>query len=193
MEAKRCPVCNTSRVLAGSIKGGESSLTFVPTGIPGSLFETGVPLIWHVCLACGYAWGSVTPQALRHFVEVRGGELLKQHIERLDKGVGHDLPDFLKSHQADEHVAEIDELVLAGKRAEATRRYRELSRATWDQAIETMQGWRNLKRDQKLALFGWPPEEKRPVPTSVSDHPMVDPWIDRVLPRHDSGPEPVDP
>ena len=193
MEPKRCPVCQASTTLVGSVRGSDRSLVFLPSGIQPSLFEPGVPLIWHACLSCGHLWAGVAPGALRNFVDVRGTEMLKQHVEQLDKGLAHDLPDFLKSRQAADQAAEIDGLILAGKPKEATRRYRELTGATWDQTLEIMRTWQNFKRDEKLALFGWHTEGKVPAfMTNDDDNPMADRWLDGLPARRPPDDGPVD-
>jgi hypothetical protein len=193
MEAKRCPMCQKSMVIVGSGRAVDRSVTFVPSGIQPSVFEPGVPPTWNACLACGHLWASVAPQSLRAFIAARGSELLKQHVDQLDRGPAYDLPDFLKARQAAEKVAEIDGLILAGRQTEATRRYRELTRATWDRALETMRGWRNLKRPEKLALLGWAPDEKASaVISEANGHPMADHWLDAVPVRSRPGRGPVE-
>src|SRR5205814_420786 len=105
---------------------------------------------------------------LRAFISTRGSELLRQHVSRLDHGWRYGLPDFLKCRFAAEKAAEIDDLMLAGKQVEATRRLHELSGKTWDQTLATIQAWRNLGRERKLALFGWDPVEKHPAVGSAT-------------------------
>ena len=110
MEAKSCPMCKGSVVLAGSVMAGFATpLSFVPHGVRPSLSEQGVPMTWVACLSCGHAWLQVAPQDLRACVASRGTELLKQRLARLDHGPHHDLPDLPGAIQAADWVAEIDE------------------------------------------------------------------------------------
>jgi hypothetical protein len=54
-----------------------------------------------------------------------------------------------------------------------------LTACTWDEAIDAVRGWHNLKRAEKLARFGWcpkgAPEKDDP---EGRDHPMRDPLLD---------------
>jgi hypothetical protein len=84
-------------------------------------------------------------------------------------------PDAIEAAQK---VAEIDALVLL-RQSEATRRYRDLAACTWDQAINDVRGWHNLKRAEKLARFGWVLKEpRRKDDPEGRDHPMRDPLLD---------------
>jgi hypothetical protein len=181
VEAKSCPMCKGSVILAGSAMAGFATpLSFVPHGMRPSLSEQGVPMTWVACLSCGHTWLQVAPQDLRACIASRGTELLKQRLARLDRGPHHDLPDLAGAIQADEWVAEIDELIMAGKQVEATRRYHELSGKTWDETLETMREWRDLKLAGKLSLFLQPAQEKpAPGAKDVADHPMADRWLDQ--------------
>jgi hypothetical protein len=115
---------------------------------------------------------------LRANIETYGNELIKQHIEPSISGPYQGLPDIPEARQAADGVAEIDALVLAGRGGEV-RRYRDLTNTTWDQALEVVRGWRDLKRAQKLALFGWHPKGKaQPDETALRDHPMRDRFLD---------------
>ena len=51
-------------------------------------------------------------------------------------------------------VAEIDALVLAGHLPAATRRLRELTGRTWDEAVNSMRNWRASKRRAKARDIG---------------------------------------
>jgi hypothetical protein len=77
-----------------------------------------------------------------------GDELAKQDMELAGAEPGHSLPDMPQARGAAQGVAEIDALIRAEKRAEATRRYQDLTAATWNQAIDTIRGWRDLKLGQ---------------------------------------------
>ncbi len=126
--------------------------------LPGILFCGGP----HVCVSCGHLWSSIDPQALRDYIQAHGSELLKQRIDESDHGPYRGLPDSELAHEIADKVAEIDALVQCGKPG-AAGRYRELRGVTWDQAIKETRNWRDLKRDEKLAFFGWEPKKKQPV------------------------------
>jgi hypothetical protein len=174
-------MCNASTIIAGSVLVGFGTpMAFVPHGVHPSLSEPGVPMTWRACLSCGHTWNHVAPQDLRACIANRGTELLRQHVARLEHGPHHDLPDLPGAILAGQHVAEIDDLILAGKQTEATRRYRELTGKTWDQTLETMRDWRDLKRAAKLARFLWEAEEKsKASSTDATNHPMADRWLDQ--------------
>jgi hypothetical protein len=130
-------------------------------------------------LSCGHVWTRLQPDELRAFIGLSGTELGKQHFETILHGPYHDLPNVPAAHGAADKVAELDALVASGKDAEATRRYRDLSGMTWDQAIAGIWGWRYQERAKKLALFGWPPKEKTPTDEAEAEgHPMRDRWLD---------------
>ncbi len=134
---------------------------------------------FHCCLCCGHVWGRLRPEELRAFLGLNASELGKQHFETILDGPYHDLPDQPAAHEAADKVAEIDALMVTGKDAGATRRYRELTGTTWDQAIAGISAWRYHDRAKKLALFGWPPKEKTPAEgTEPEGHPMRDRWLD---------------
>jgi hypothetical protein len=120
------------------------------TGAPGA------------CVSCGHLWSSVDPGVLREFIRTHGNELAKQQLDDFDHGLTRGLPDTGPAREAAEKVAEIDALVRSGKIG-AVGRYRELRGVTWDQAIKETRNWHDLKRDEKLTLFGWEPKTKQPV------------------------------
>jgi hypothetical protein len=197
MDANCCPMCQKATIIVGSVRtmDGHFAFEFVPGDIRALLFQRGVlvQFRWNACLSCGHVWSSVAPQELRAYIAGRGTELLKQRVDQLNHGPAHDLPDLPKAHQAAEKVAEIDGLILAGKQVEANRRYREFTRSTWDQVVDTMRSWRNLKRPQKLALLGWAPDEKPPaVIPEATGHPMADYWLDALPAQGRSGQNPVE-
>jgi hypothetical protein len=89
------------------------------------------------------------------------------------------VPDDPEAREAAERVAEIDALVLADRRPEATRRYREVTGTSWDDALAALRGWHDLERTNKLALCGWCPKEPYRIDKlEEPSHPMLDPWID---------------
>jgi hypothetical protein len=121
----------------------------------------------------------LAPERLRVFIKRYGTELAKQHLESLVAGPYHGVPDDLEARAAAEGVAEVDALVLAERQGEATRRYRELTGTTWDQAVDVIHGWHNLERAKKLALCGWCPKDSPQAKDSeVRDHPMLDHRLD---------------
>jgi hypothetical protein len=76
-------------------------------------------------------------------------------------------------------VIQIDILMMEEKQPEATRLFRELTGKTWDQAIDSIRGWRDLKRAEKLALFGWCPKNtSKPDLSEVLAHPMHERLLD---------------
>jgi hypothetical protein len=180
MEAKHCPMCQASTVLVGSVYSEGGALAFAPTGSHVPLWGLNFPLRWNTCLSCGNVWTSVNVQGVRAAIEASGSELLKQQVERLDHGPHHDVPSVPGALKASERVAEIDDLFLAGKEVEATRRFHELTGCTWDETVDSLRGWRQFKRAKKLALFGWQ-TEKKPAAAGAggtSEHPMADRWLD---------------
>jgi hypothetical protein len=180
MDARRCPVCASLAVVAGKLAvPGEAAagFYFVPVGTRGPTWRTGgvrLPQVLHACAACGHLWTSVGADVLREFLARHGTELAQQLLAAREHGPGHDLPDCPEARQAATHTAEIDALVLEGRQPEATRRYRELARVTWDQAVDTVRTWRDLGRAEKLALFGWRPKE----PAGDPGHPLHDRELD---------------
>jgi hypothetical protein len=119
------------------------------------------------------------PEKLRTYVHDRGGMLAWDHLQSLELGPAHDLPDCPEARQAGERVAEIDGLVLNGRQPEATRRYRELLGVKWDRAIDDVRGWREHSRAEKLAKFGWAPKQSLSANGSQAVvHPMHDPILD---------------
>ncbi|AGA24610.1 hypothetical protein [Singulisphaera acidiphila] len=133
----------------------------------------------HSCLSCGHVWTSLAPDKLRSLIQSRGAELAKQHLASLDLGPAHDLPDVAEARDAAVKAAEIDALVLAYKQPEATRRYRQFTTTTWDEAIGTIRNWHHFKRREKLAMFGWHSKEtSKADELKRLDHPMSDPLLD---------------
>jgi hypothetical protein len=122
---------------------------------------------------------SVDPDLLRAFIVNHGNELARQQLEYIEAGPYHGLPKSAEAYAAADRIVEIDSLVASGRTSEATRRYRELMHATWDQAIDALRGWSGLKREEKLARVGWRPKEAAPAKEAGSgDHPLRDSWLD---------------
>ncbi len=184
MEAQSCPKCAASTVIAGSIANsgeGGVGIFFVPFGNRSVRLQIGVELSssFLYCLSCGHLWASVTPEKLRRLIEIHGTELAKQHYDSLSAGPYRGLPDYPEAREAADKVAEIDALVLAGKDGEATRRYRDLTGTTWDQALALVHGWHRMDRSRKLALCGWCPKDPPGFEKSeMREHPMLDRWLD---------------
>ncbi len=171
MEPVHCPSCGASKILAGLVmsmrEGG--GVCFVPEGTRFLRGKRGIDLSGRFlhCLSCGHLWlnKGLTPAVLREFIRTYGMELTNDWFDALIDGPGHDLPDLPEACEAAAKVAELDALVIADRRPEATRHYRELTGTTWDQAIEFMRHWPERKRAEKLAHFGWQPKAKpSPVP-----------------------------
>jgi hypothetical protein len=121
----------------------------------------------------------VAPEELRTFIERHGKEVAKQHRDASELGSDHGLPNCHEASEAAQGASEIDALVLAGMQREASRRYRQLTRTTWDQAFKTVGGWHDLERSKKLALLGWCPKDKPQVGESAMlNHPLRDRLLD---------------
>lgn len=185
MEVESCPNCASAKTLPGHLHsggGGGAFLTpLILTPVGAGIQRIGVTVSsgFHCCLSCGRVWGRLNPDQVQAFIGTHGTKLGKQCLETLLKGPYHDLPDHPAAREAAEHVAEIDALMVAGQKGVATRRYRDLTGKTWDEAIADMLHWSARERAEKLALFGWCPKEKpddkhgQPV-----SHPMRDRWLD---------------
>ena len=121
MESYRCPKCDSSTVMPGIVSSmgeGGSCSSFVPHGtLPSSknLWRAGVnlPYGFLACLSCGHLWSSLAPEDVRALIREHGTELAKQHLESLDSGPLHDLPDTPGSaREAGQRVAELDALCI---------------------------------------------------------------------------------
>jgi hypothetical protein len=180
MEAARCPRCNATTVIPGYVPSGEGvANSFVPYGTRASVALRGVKQTFLACWSCGHVTTSVAPEELRAYIERYGNELSKQHVERIEAGPYHDLPDCSEARKAADGVIQIDSLIMVGRQPEATRLFRELTGKTWDQAIDSIRGWRDLKRAEKLALFGWCPKNSSKLDQSEAlGHPMHDRLLD---------------
>jgi len=140
--------------------------------------RAGVELRYACCLTCGHLWTHLPPRELRAAIKY-GTEVVKQHVETLVAGPYHDVPELPAAREAAEKAAEIDALFVVGKLPEATRRYRELTGCTWDQAVAAIRGWQDLKRLEKLAQLGWYTKEMLEAEKSrVREHPMHDLLVD---------------
>jgi hypothetical protein len=184
MESDRCPKCGSPTVIAGHVTGSRSvpADVFVPSDVRLLRLRQGVALdgaTFRCCVSCGHLWAGLRPEDLRAFIEAYGDELAKQDVRPTDVGVDDGLPDLPEALGASRGVAEIDALIRAERRQEATRRYRDLTGGTWDQAIDAIRGWRDLTRDQKLVLFGWRPKGvSRDGRAKPYDDPMHDLLLD---------------
>jgi hypothetical protein len=181
MEARRCPRCDATTVIPGYVANGEGMANgFVPVGTQaGGIILRGVKQTFLACWTCGHVAISVAPEELRAHIESHGNELIKQHVERIKAGPYFDLPDCSEARKAADGVIQIDFLIMEGRHREATRLFRELTGKTWDQAIDGIRGWRDLKRAEKLARFGWVLKNaSKPDQSEVPSHPMHDRLLD---------------
>jgi hypothetical protein len=176
MEAGRCPRCDATTVIPGYVPSGEGVVanSFVPYGTRAR----GVKQTFLACWSCGHVSMSVAPEELRAYIKRYGNELIQQHVERIEAGPYHDLPDSSEACKAADGVFQIDSLIMEGRQPEATRLFRELTRKTWDQAIDSIRVWRDLKRAEKLAWFGWSPKiTSKPDRSEELSHPMLGPLL----------------
>jgi hypothetical protein len=178
MEAERCPNCGDSKcfpVVARTSEGGY--VTFAPMGT--SAFP-GVSLASSLCcLTCGHVWARLDPDQVRSAIGVHGSKLAKQYLKLIVDGPYHDLPEDPAAREAADRVFEIDGFMILFKDRDATRRYRDLTGKTWDQAIADIKRWHQLDRAEKLALLGWCPKEKTEAKEDEAlAHPMRDRWLD---------------
>lgn len=169
MSSATCPQCGRSTVFSGGITHGPDTMVqarnFVPTdqlpiwrAYPGILLM-GEP---QVCVSCGHLWSSVDPQDLRKYIQAHGSELLKQRLDESDHGPYRGLPETDLAREIADKISEIDALVQSSLPG-FVGKYRELRGVTWDQAIKETRHWRDLTREEKLALFGWESKKKGPV------------------------------
>jgi hypothetical protein len=183
MESARCMKCGSSKLVAGQVP---RCFAFVPNaaclhfGPPEGVRLRLESNTAFACLSCGHVGSlSVDPDFLRTFIVDHGNELARQQLECLEAGPYHDLPKSAEAYAVADRVVEIDSLVAMGRKPEATRRYRELMHATWDQAIGALRDWSGLTREEKLARAGWRPKEAAPSKeTATGVHPMRDHWLD---------------
>ncbi|ODU00831.1 MAG: hypothetical protein ABS79_02705 [Planctomycetes bacterium SCN 63-9] len=115
---------------------------------------------FNACLKCGLTWSYLSPTKLRHQIQKYGGELARQELDEIDRGIYRDLPDTCLAREIAEKIAEVDLVVRKGQFG-AVGRYRELRNVPWDQAIKEMQNWASLTRAEKLELFGWVSKKKK--------------------------------
>jgi hypothetical protein len=105
-------------------------------------------------MSCGHVWMTLDLKDLRVHARMHANELIRQHLESLEHGPHRGLPDSAEAREVDDQVAAIDCLLITGKQGEATRRYRERTGCTWDEALEKIREWPDLKRSVKLSLLG---------------------------------------
>jgi hypothetical protein len=165
-------------VVAGRVDVNEASAHgFAPRGLKGwnIVYVPTNPEFW-ACADCGLVWSNVVANALAGFLEHNLGPLGMECYRALRGGAAWDLPDSDQAHAAAEAVLEINRLVLLDKRPEATRRYRELTGCSWDDANDAIAGWKKLQRAIKLARFGWVEKDKEG--RLEGAHPMHDRLLD---------------
>ena len=179
MEANFCPSCGKPTVVPGHLVGPENSpiVGFAPAA---TRYRIKLRIVVRACISCGHVGTALSPYELRSVIERHGNELVKQHLELLEKGRYHDLPDIPEAHQAADRVAEIDGWILAGNALEALRRYHLLTAHSWDEVHRIIAKWSDLERPRKLALLGWRPkgtldDEDEP---EQREHPMHDDLLD---------------
>lgn len=183
MDTGHCPGCGAATVFDGRMtpRGDSTGIGFEPHGTISSIWKPGldVPAQFRWCSSCGLIWTRLAPDTLRTYVRDRGGSLAWEHLQAVELGPAHDLPDCPEARRAAEGVAEIDSLVLSGRQPEATRRYREILRVTWDRAINDVRNWRERPRAERLGLFGWRPKGgATDGDPKATGHPMHDPVLD---------------
>lgn len=115
------------------------------------------------CASCGHVWSALNPGALREFIRDNGDEIGRQHLDEIINGPYRDLPDTNFARSVAEKVWRIDVLVRSGRFNVAVREYRDMKAVTWDQAHRDMNSWPSMRREDKLALFGWAPKKKGPI------------------------------
>jgi hypothetical protein len=162
-----CPRCGGTGAVFGTFLPTFSeyhgAVGFYPRSVAGGFASgVGIDAAFRACLKCGLTWSSLSPTKLRHHMQRFGGELARQELDEIDRGIYRDLPDTDLAREIAEKVAEIDYMVRRGEFG-AVARYRELRGVPWDQAIKQMQGWSRLTRAEKLELFGWVSKKKPPV------------------------------
>ncbi len=154
---------------------------FLPDGMRFRWNPIGVELSqgFLACWSCGHVWGNLRRDELRASIEKYGKESTRQYCDAVEHGPAHGLPDCPEAIEAARGATEIDGLILMGGRPEATRRFRELTQTTWDEALAVIRGWDDLAREKKLALLGWAPKDKPgPEESAMLDHPLRDRLLD---------------
>jgi hypothetical protein len=182
-DAARCPACGRSKLIEGQVVSASetTSLVFVPPGARLIRWMSGVPLpnVFQYCLECGHLASRLAPEAVRTFLREYGTPLATEHLDALIAGPEHDVPDVPEARAAARGVAEINALIVDNRQPEATRRYRDLTGTTWDQAIDAIRHWRERTRPERLAMLGWMPVDKTPPePSDAGQHPLHDPELD---------------
>ncbi len=122
---------------------------------------------FRACLSCGLVWSGLNANSLHSFILEHGGELARQQIDDWDDGPMRGLPDTALARQVAANVAEVDFLVRSDQPFEVLRRYQQMTGVTRDQAFAVTENWRSLKREEKLAHFGW--VDKKPAIDDLAD------------------------
>lgn len=178
VEKPTCPACCSGVVVSGPVRTGEyAGHGFVPRGLKG--WNTAyVPINpeFFACADCGMVWTNVVAGALPGFLERNLGPLGMECYRALRDGPGWDLPGHETAQAAARAVAEINDLMLRDRQPEATRKYRDLSGRTWDEASHAIFRWKKLTRAEKLALFGWEVKDKEG--RIAGAHPLHDRLLD---------------
>jgi hypothetical protein len=179
MSTTCCPSCGSKAVYPGRlVSPGEFNPAwwFVPHF---NQKLVGVQVGFIACSACGHVWSRVAPGELRVSIDLHGRELAKQYLKATNAGPYHDLPDDPEAKRAGDAVALFDFLILTGTGVDAKRRYHELTGRTWDQTHKDIDGWADMTRARKLALFGWrSKDEILAEKAELRDHPMRDRDLD---------------
>lgn len=149
MDRVSCPRCGQAPVAS-------SALLYPPSPYAGMAPR------W-ACLGCGLAWSEHDPDLARAAIRAHGGELGRQLLDEVDRGPMRDLPDTAAAREVAAKVADIDHHARCSPENILARRYRELTGATWDEAVAAARNWRHLRREEKLARLGWVPKKAGPV------------------------------
>ena len=160
MSLNLCPRCGLAGSINGTLNPGDGVYAplFVPNHVNAFRKSPGVTLLRvdvSACVKCGLVWSELDAADLRELIQASGKPVARQHLDRILHGRDLDLPQTEAALDISAKIAEIDAIVMAGKTGEVTRRYRDITGVSWDQAIKDTRHWRDLGRVEKLALFGW--------------------------------------
>ena len=97
MDATCCPMCKAighhTRTSRGRIPGQFCREVRAGRHARDLARMRGSRFTFSSCLSCGHVWASLEPGKLRNFIRWRGDELVRQSLDFLEHGPGHDLPD----------------------------------------------------------------------------------------------------